>query len=77
MFVFRILLFVIGCAVFALGMAFEVIPCAECRLHCLWAMARHRMLTKAILEECRYDCNMDVREYVSRVKSSGKSETAE
>ena len=60
-----------------LAYLFEVIPCAECRLHCLWAMARHRMLTKAILEECRYDCNMDVREYVSRVKSSGKSETAE
>ena len=28
MFVFRILLFVIGCAVFALGMAFEAMNCA-------------------------------------------------
>ena len=69
-------LFEQSCELLALlAYLFEVIPCAECRLHCLWAMARHRMLTKAILEECRYDCNEDVREYVSRVRS--RSETAE
>lgn len=44
-----------------LPLLYEYNPCSYCRESALAYMSKHRMLTKEILEECRYDSNEDIR----------------
>lgn len=49
-----------------LPLLYEHNPCSFCRESALMYMARHRMLTKEILEECRYDSSFDIRCYAAK-----------
>lgn len=44
-----------------LPLLYEYNPCSFCRESALSYMAKHRMLTKEILEECLWDSNEDIR----------------
>lgn len=48
--------------------------CSCCRKAALWEMGRRRMLTRAILEECRYDSNESIRLYAERRIDSQKKD---
>ena len=49
-----------------LPLLYEYNPCSYCRESALVYMSRHRMLTRAILEECLYDSNDDIRRLAAR-----------
>ncbi len=49
-----------------LPLLYEYTPCSYCRESVVENMAKHRMLTKALLEECRYDSNCDIRSYAEK-----------
>ncbi len=38
--------------------------CSFCRCETVELMAARGLLTPALLEECRYDCNMELRDFV-------------
>lgn len=40
--------------------------CSFCRESIVTEMGRRRMLTKEVLEECRYDCNEEIRKYIEK-----------
>ncbi len=40
--------------------------CSECRESIVTEMGRRRMLTPELVEECRYDCNYEIRKYGER-----------
>lgn len=44
-----------------LPMLYEYNPCSFCRESALVYMSKHRMLTREVLEECRFDSNEDIR----------------
>ena len=44
----------------------EYNPCSFCRESALAYMAKHRMLTKEILEECQFDSNYDIRRMAAK-----------
>lgn len=46
--------------------------CSCCRSCTVTEMGRRRMLTKEILEECRFDSNGDIREYAYKKLEKGK-----
>lgn len=54
-----------------LPLLYEYNPCSCCRESALVYMSKHRMLTKEILEECRFDSNDDIRRYVLKRLKSG------
>lgn len=55
-----------------LPLLYEYNPCSYCRESALVYMSRHRMLTKGILEECRFDSNDDIRRMAAkRLKTRG------
>lgn len=41
-------------------------PCARCRESALVYMSGHRMLTKEVMEECRFDSNYDIRRMAAK-----------
>lgn len=45
---------------------YETTLCSCCRKYAIHALAKHRWLTANIIEECRYDSNCDIAEYVNR-----------
>lgn len=49
-----------------LPLLYEYDPCSYCRESLLMIMSKRRMLTKAILEECQYDSNEDIRRYARK-----------
>lgn len=49
-----------------LPLLYQYNPCSECRESAIIYMARHRMLTKEILEECLYDSSDDIRNYAAK-----------
>ncbi len=49
-----------------LPLVYAYTPCSCCREATLAHMARHRMLTTALLEECLYDSNCDIRKYAEK-----------
>ena len=49
-----------------LPLLYEYNPCALCRETALVHMARHRMLTKEILEECQFDSSNEIRSYAAK-----------
>lgn len=49
-----------------LPLLYEYNPCSFCRESAIAYMARNRMLTKEILEECLYDSNDSVRRYAAK-----------
>ena len=49
-----------------LPLLYEYDPCSYCRESLLMIMSNRRMLTKAILEECQYDSNEDIRRYARK-----------
>lgn len=50
----------------ALSYIFDTTYCSCCRFHSLEEMGRRRMLTSAMLEECQFDANDDIRAYARR-----------
>lgn len=50
----------------AIRYIFNTSYCSCCRFHALQEMGRRRMLTPAMLEECQYDANDDIRAYARR-----------
>ncbi len=49
-----------------LPLLYEYTPCACCRENVVRKMAKHRMLTKELLEECLYDSSDSIRSYASK-----------
>lgn len=49
-----------------LPLLYEYNPCSFCRETAVQYMSRHRMLTPEILEECRYDCNEELRKMAAK-----------
>ena len=49
-----------------LPILYEYTPCSYCRESALEYMSVHRMLTKAILEECLFDSNDDIRRMAAK-----------
>jgi len=49
-----------------LPLLYEYNPCSYCRESALHYMAKHRMLTGEILEECLWDSNYDIRSYAAK-----------
>lgn len=49
-----------------LPLLYEYNPCSFCRESALCYMAKHRMLSREILEECLYDSNYDIRSYAAK-----------
>ena len=49
-----------------LPLLYEYNPCARCRESELVYMSRHKMLTKAVLEECVFDSNEDIRRMAAK-----------
>ena len=45
---------------------YETTLCSCCREYAVRALAKHRWLTRDIIEECRYDSNYDISEYINR-----------
>ena len=56
----------------ALEFIFHSTYCSECRADALQQMVRRRMLTPALLEECLYDANDDIRAYARRALNRRK-----
>ena len=46
--------------------------CSVCREHAIRTLSKHRWLTRDIIEECRYDSNYDISQYVNRYYPSVK-----
>ena len=49
-----------------LPLLYEYNPCSFCRKSALEYMSKHRMLTKDILEECRFDSNDEIRQFAEK-----------
>ncbi len=49
-----------------LPLVYEYTPCACCREKAVRYLAKHRMLTKEMLEECLFDSNDDIRRYAQK-----------
>ncbi len=49
-----------------LSLLYAYTPCSYCRESMVTYMAKHRMLTKELLEECLYDSNYDLRRYAEK-----------
>ena len=49
-----------------LPLLYEYNPCSFCRKSALEFMAKHRMLTKEILEECQFDSNDEIRQFAAK-----------
>ena len=49
-----------------LPLLYEYTPCSFCRESAIRDMARHRMLTAEILNECLYDSSYDIRSYAAK-----------
>ena len=49
-----------------LSILYEYNPCSFCRESALVYMSKHRMLTKEILEECRFDSNDAIRKMAAK-----------
>ncbi len=47
---------------------YENTLCSECREHYVRDMRKHKLLTKQIIEECKADCNYDIRKYIKNIK---------
>ena len=45
---------------------YETTLCSCCREYAVRALAKHRWLTRDMIEECRYDSNYDISEYINR-----------
>ena len=45
---------------------YESTLCSCCREYAVRALAKHRWLTKEIIEECRHDSNYDISQYINR-----------
>ena len=52
---------------------YETSLCSCCREYAINAMAKRRMLTPDIIEECIYDSNANIRSYATKLKKSRKS----
>ena len=57
----------------ALRFIFDTNYCSECRCDALRQMGRRHMLTPALLEECLYDSNDDIRAYARRCLNRRKN----
>ncbi len=44
---------------------YETTRCSFCRKYAIWELAKHRWLTKEIIEECRFDSNDEIISYVN------------
>lgn len=42
--------------------------CGDCREHIVRLMHKKKVLTKAILQECRFDSNSDIRAFTEKIK---------
>lgn len=49
-----------------LPLLYEYTPCSCCRENALRYMARHRMLTKEVLQECCYDSSYHIRRFAEK-----------
>jgi hypothetical protein len=49
-----------------LPILYEYNPCSFCRESALRFMSGHRMLTKEILEECRFDSSYEIRRFAEK-----------
>ena len=49
-----------------LFLLYEDVFCSHCRCRCVELMRRTGMVPRAILEECRYDSGMELREFAER-----------
>lgn len=47
---------------------YENTLCSDCRERYVRLMRKHNLLTKQIIDECKDDCNFDIRKYVKRIK---------
>jgi len=56
----------------ALEFIFHSTYCSECRADALRQLGKRRMLTPALLEECRYDANDKIRAYARRALNRRK-----
>ena len=56
-----------------LPILYEYTPCSYCRESALEYLAKHRMLTKEILEECLFDSNEDIRLFAKKRLKRGDS----
>ena len=45
---------------------YETTLCSYCRENAVRALAKHHWLTRDIIEECRYDSNYDISQYINR-----------
>ena len=45
---------------------YETTLCSCCREYAVRALAKHHWLTRDIIEECRYDSNYDISQYINR-----------
>ncbi len=54
------------CPKHLLPLLYEYDPCSYCRRSVVMRMAKHRMLTKEIMEECLYDSNEEIRSYAAK-----------
>ncbi len=45
---------------------YETTLCSCCREYAIRALAKHRWLTRDMIEECRHDSNYDISEYINR-----------
>ena len=46
--------------------AYDYSPCACCREHAVYYMSKHGWLTDEIINECVFDCNNDISQFVGR-----------
>lgn len=49
-----------------LSYIYETTLCSCCRAYAIRELARHRWLTADIIEECRYDSNYEIADYIDR-----------
>ena len=50
--------------------AYEYSPCACCREHIVYYMSKHGWMTDEIINECVFDCNSDISQFVRRYYKS-------